>query len=228
MQPYFFPYPAYFQLIMTVDKFVVYDDVQYISRGWINRNRILLNNKPFQIVMPVKRDSRKKSINERYYSEDSLKSKTKLLIQIEQAYKKAPSFEKVFPIVLKLLFSEERNVSKYNTLVLQELCDFLQIRTPFYLSSDLNINKKLSGEKKIININQVMGSSIYINSSGGEALYHKETFLEKGIELKFLKRSNFSYKQFNNSFIPDLSIIDLLMFSSMESVRKTLEKYQLE
>lgn len=227
MQPYFFPYPGYFQLIKAADKFVVFDDVQYINRGWINRNRILLNNKCFNIVMPVRRDSTKKNINERYFVEDSLKHKTKLLLQVEHAYSKAPFFEQIFPVVSRLLFYEEKNVSKYNTVMLSELCKLLKIGTPFYFSSELNIQNGLSGEERMIKINEVMCSTVYINLVGGSKLYSKKAFLNKEIDLIFLKTGDYCYNQFDNCFVPDLSIIDLLMFNSIESANKILDKYQL-
>ena len=79
MQPYFFPYLGYFQLIRNVDKFVVYDDVQYMQRGWINRNRILMGDKTPYIILPVSKDSRSKKINQRVLHPDINKYKEKII-----------------------------------------------------------------------------------------------------------------------------------------------------
>jgi hypothetical protein len=228
MQPYFFPYLGYFQLINSVDKFVIFDDVQYINRGWINSNRILLNNRCFNIVLPVKKDSQKRKINERYFVDDSIKYKAKILQQVEHAYKKAPFFKQIFPVISRLLLFEKNNVSEYNTFLLKELCDLLKITTPFYLSSGIDKNVNFPGEERMIHLNKIMGSTVCINPLGGMELYKRETFLNEGVELRFLKNESYSYKQFNNSFISDLSIIDILMFNSIESVNSLLGKYHLE
>ena len=154
MQPYLFPYLGYFQLINRVDKFVIYDDVQYIKGGWINKNRILLNNSFSNIVIPVMKDSVKKRINERYFVKETLQCKIRLLRQIENAYKKAPFFEEIYSFISKTILYEERNVAKFNTWVLSELCNLLQITTPFYLSSELKMQKDYQGEERVINISQ--------------------------------------------------------------------------
>ena len=228
MQPYFFPYLGYFQLINAADKFVIHDDVQYIKGGWINKNRILLNNSSYNIGIPIRKDSARKKINERHFIDDSAKFKIKLLRQIENAYKKAPFFEEIFPFVSRLLSFAESNVSKFNTWGLSELCGLLKITTPFYLSSEIDKQNDFSGEERVININQIMGSRVYINPAGGVKLYNKEYFLKTGVELKFLITENYYYKQFGIEFITDLSIIDILMFNSIESANKLLNKYYLE
>ena len=228
MQPYLFPYLGYFQLINKVDKFVIYDDVQYIKGGWINKNRILLNGGYSNIGIPVMKDTIKKKINERYFVQDTLQYRTRLLRQLENAYKKAPFFEEIFSYISKILFYEERNVAKFNTWVLSELCRLLKITTPFYLSSEIKKENSCAGEEKVINLNQVMGSNVYINSVGGKELYHRESFLKAGISLKFLVTDAYEYRQYDNVFVPDLSIIDLLMFNSIESMNNLLNKFHLE
>jgi WbqC-like protein family len=227
MQPYFFPYLGYFQLINAVDKFVIYDDVQYIKGGWINNNRILINGKSSNIVIPVRKDSIKKKINERYFVGDSLKFKIKTLKQIENSYKRAPFFESIYPEISRLLLFEEENVSEYNTRVIINLASFLDISTEFQISSETEKLNCYSAEGRVIDINQKMGSNVYINASGGAELYKKESFLNEGIELKFLITDKYFYKQFNSVFIPDLSIIDLLMFNSPASVKLFLNNYHL-
>ncbi len=80
MQPYFFPYIGYFQLINTVDEFVVYDNIEFTKKGWINRNRILVNGKDEYITLPIKKDSDFLHVKDRFlaetWSKDSAKMKT--------------------------------------------------------------------------------------------------------------------------------------------------------
>lgn len=228
MQPYFFPYIGYFQLISAVDTFVIYDDVQYIKGGWINNNRILFQDCSLRIIIPVKKDSFKKDIAERFYVEDVLRFKKRILRQIEHSYTKAPFFDEVFQIISELILLEERNVSKYNTSLLTGICRFLNISTKLLISSEINKPDDLLGEGKVISINRILDSDVYINSAGGRDLYSRNNFLSAGIELKFLIPDDIYYKQFCNHFIPDLSIIDVLMFNSNETVNDLLKKYHLE
>jgi hypothetical protein len=228
MQPYFFPYLGYFQLINAVDCFVIHDDAQYIKGGWINKNRILLNNDYFNIGIPLRHDSSTKRINERYFIGDTKKFKLKVIRQIENAYRIAPNFKQVFPFISELVRFEEINLSKYNTYCLSECCKFLMIKTPFYLSSEINKLGGTKGDERVININHEMGAEIYINPVGGVNLYNKDSFRKEEIELKFLISEDHAYKQFSDDFVPNMSIIDLLMFNSIESTKKLLKQYHLE
>jgi hypothetical protein len=228
MQPYFFPYLGYFRLISAVDKFIIHDDVQYIKGGWINKNRILLNNRDFKIVIPIKSASARCKINERCFIEDSYKFKIKLLRQIENAYLKAPFYDEVYPFISRIVLFEEGNLAKYNTQALKEICRLIDITTPFYISSEINKENNLTGEERVINLNRIMGSSMYINPVGGVDLYHKESFLKSNIYLRFLITEDYCYNQFGKIFVPNLSVIDLLMFNSKESIKILINKYHLE
>lgn len=228
LQPYIFPYLAYFQLINRVDKLVIYDDVQYIKGGWINKNRILNNNSYRNIGIPVLKDSIKKKINERYFVMDTERFKIRLLRQVENTYKNAPYYDEISSFISKTIFYEERNVAKFNTYILSEICGLLKISTPFFLSSEITKEYGYAGEERVINLNHAMGSSVYINPVGGKELYHRDSFLKAGITLKFLVTDTYKYRQYDNVFVPDLSIIDLLMFNSIESVNNLLNNFHLE
>jgi hypothetical protein len=228
MQPYFFPYLGYFQLINASDKFVVYDDVQFIKGGWINRNRILSDDSTLNIGIPIRKDSYKRNINERYYVDNTEIFKTKLLRQLDYAYRNAPFFKEAFPFITQLLSISETNVSKFNTHILFEICQLLRIPAQFCISSEIIKQSDLKGEGRVLYLNQVLGSEMYINPVGGTDLYRKESFLGRNIELKFLVSNQITYKQFGGKFISDLSIIDILMFNSPEDINKLLAQYQLQ
>jgi hypothetical protein len=228
MQPYFFPYIGYFQLINAVDKFVIHDDVQYIKGGWISKNRVLLNRSGFNIGIPVKKDSSIKNINERYYVANSEIFKVKLLRQIENAYGKAPFYNEIFPFISGLLLTGEKNVSKFNTFILFEICKLLNISTQFVNSSEMIKQDQLKGEERVLNINQVLNSDVYINPAGGTDLYKRESFRKRNIELRFLVSDKIEYKQSGGDFIPGLSIVDVLMFNSIQDIAALLNQYHLE
>ncbi|MGM7683385.1 WbqC family protein [Cytobacillus sp. Hm23] len=230
MQPYLFPYISYFQLIHAVDQFVVYDDVQYINRGFINRNRILLNNNAHLFTFSVKKAPRHYKINERHYSGNFYTERDTFLKTIERAYKKSNNFIDIYNLLSACLNIdiENYNVAQINERVIKQLCEFLDINTQFKRSSSLNIKSELKGHERILAINLALESSHYINSIGGKSIYSKEYFSEFGINMSFLEAKKMKYNQKSKEFIENLSIIDILMFNPKEEIKKKyLNHYEL-
>lgn len=226
MQPYFFPYISYFQLINAVDEFVVYDDVNYIKKGWINRNNILVNNGSFLFKIPLIKSSQNKLINQ--ISIDNNENwKLDLLKTIEYSYKKAPYFENVFPIIKEILFQEKNDLSKFLVFSLKLVCNYLNIKTKIILSSSIEKNNDLKGQDKIIEICKKLNATTYINAIGGQELYNKNDFSKNNIALNFIHSDSISYDQFKNQFIPYLSIIDVMMFNSLDDIKEMFSKYEL-
>ncbi len=227
MQPYFFPYIGYFQLIANSDVFVIYDDVNFIKKGWINRNTILVNNTPYLFSMPLQNVSQNKLINEIFISESD-KWKTDLLKTISSSYKKAPFYQDVYPLIEKIISFDELNLALYIQNSIQNLCTYLKINTKLIMSSDIVKNNDFRGENKIIDICLQLGANQYVNAIGGVDLYTIERFLEKDIDLKFIKSDVIVYQQFKGEFKPWLSIIDVIMFNSPEEVNLILKRFELK
>jgi len=224
MQPYLFPYIGYWQLINAVDVFVIYDDVNFINKGFINRNYILFKNRSQRFTLELRKASQNKLINEIEIGNNQ----KKILKTIEFAYKRAPFFDVIFPLIEELLSWREKNLAKFTTNSLVKVGDFLKIKTKFVVSSNIKKDNSLKRQSKIIEIVKKLKGDIYINSIGGTSLYNKNDFARENIELKFLKPLEIKYKQFNNEFIPNLSIIDTMMFNSPEKIKNEfLEKYEL-
>ncbi len=228
MQPYLFPYIGYFQLINLVDKLVIYDDVQYIRRGWINRNRILMNGKPYFFTLPLRKGARSLNINQRVFTPSFELDKRRLLRQIENAYRRAPYFSAVFSLIEKCFFDTELNVSSFIVNSLEECCRYLDIDTPFFLSSQLRKQDKLTGPERIIDINKVMGADHYVNSIGGKDLYDRREFTRSGLKLSFIRTRKIEYAQFGSDHVPCLSIIDVMMFNKPSQITALLLEYDLE
>lgn len=223
MQPYFLPYIGYFQLINAVDEFVVYDDVNFIKQGWITRNNILVDKKKSNFILKVEGASSFKKIKEITL----IKNNKKLIKTIEQEYKKAPYFRVVFPMIQKILSSDENNLSKFLIFSLKEIANYLQIDTVFRISSEIDKNDELKGQDKVIAICKKLKVENYINAIGGQKLYDKPIFNHNKILLNFIKTEPIYYTQFDNDFIPCLSIIDVIMFNSVEETKLLLNKYKL-
>lgn len=218
MQPYFFPYLGYFQLMNAVDEFIIYDNIQFSKQGWVNRNRILKDGRDTYITLPLKKDSDYLDINDRYLASNWLNERKKILNRIAALYKKAPFFNLCFPIIEQCLLFEETNLFRfiYNSLFV--LREFFELQTLLIKSSDIKIDHSLRGEMKVIAICKARSAETYLNAIGGLELYDKKNFREVGITLQFLQSNNFIYNQFDKAFVPSLSIIDLMMFNPKERI----------
>lgn len=226
MQPYFFPYIGYWQLMNAVDTYVIFDDVNFINRGWVNRNKILFGGKTRYINLPLLGASQNKLINEVKVNKEKKEMKRVMSI-IKEAYRKAPFFDEVYPVVKEILNSEADTVSTFIADSFRFMCLYLGIGTERFMSSNIDKDTSLKGEDKIIDICEKLGADHYINAIGGIGLYHAYKFKEHGMELSFLKTEEKVYKQFGNDFVGNLSIIDVMMFNSREDVRWMLNKYAL-
>ena len=226
MQPYIFPYIGYFQLIKAVDKFVLYDDVNFINRGWINRNRILVNGSDSMFTIPLKDASQNKLINEIDVNWDN-NWKGKFLKTIEQAYKKAPFYENILPIIEKTIEVQEVQFNKIIENNLRLICEYLEIKTEIISSSTIYQNTDKKAQERILDICLHEKANHYINPIGGLELYDKEIFANENMQMNFIKSSPVEYKQFKNEFVPWLSMIDVLMFNSKEEINKFLDNYEL-
>ena len=248
MQPYFFPYIGYFQLINAVDKYILYDNLNYIKEGWVHRNKILINGNPFYIIANVKKKSSFKKIN-RIFLDDDKRWKDKMLKGILLHYKSAPFFDEVYPFIKILIYNENVIISKYNIHIISEICNFLEIDT--IISTEIeqytDLEKKLEKENftmdnfshislekvspKVVRVIEICNkekASIFINAIGGKILYNKDEFKKNGIDLFFVKTNEIYYSQKKAAkFIPHLSIIDVLMNCGKEETKKLLKQYTL-
>jgi hypothetical protein len=222
MQPYFMPYIGYFQLINAVDVFVVYDNIEYTKKGWINRNRILVNGKDEFITLPLKKDSDYLHINQRHLAESFDEDKRKILRKIKESYRKAPNFNETYALAEEILHFKSTNLFDFVYNSINILCDYLEINVNFKISSTLKINHSLKSEEKVINVCETLNAHEYYNPIGGQSLYQSANFYSKGIKLIFLNPELKPYKQFGFQFVPKLSIIDVLMFNTFEEVKLML------
>jgi hypothetical protein len=227
MQPYFFPYIGYFQLIKAVDEFVIYDNIQFTKKGWINRNRILVNQSDDYISLPLKKESDYLNVNQRYLSDTFSIDRKKMLNKIVESYRKAPQFEPVFAVFEKCLMIDELNLFDFIHHSLKESLKYLSISTKITVSSTIEIDHQLKSEEKVLAICKAQNASTYINSSGGIELYNKERFEQNGIKLQFQKSNSINYLQYKNEFVPWLSIIDVMMFNSPDEINGMLDQYEL-
>ncbi|MBU0689894.1 MAG: WbqC family protein [Gammaproteobacteria bacterium] len=226
MQPYFFPYIGYFQLIAAADLFVVYDNIKYTKKGWINRNRMLLNGTDAMFSLPLKKDSDSLDVVQRELATDF--NRDKLLNQLKSAYQQAPYFSATFPLLEKIIRYEDVNLFRFLHHSIVKTCEHLGINTEIRISSGIDIDHALQGQDKVLSLCKAVGAHTYVNAIGGVELYSKEVFHSNGIELKFIKSLPFEYAQSGKEFVPWLSIVDVMMFNPLDTIHRCIStNYEL-
>lgn len=220
MQPYFLPYIGYFQLIAAADLFIVYDNIKYTKKGWINRNRFLLNGADSYFTLPLKSASDSLNIVERELAADY--NRGKLLNQFAGAYARAPFYKETMELLELIVRYPENNLSLYLNNSIRSVCEWLKIRTPILISSQFDIDHQLKSQDKVIALCLEAGADEYLNPIGGVELYSADHFQAKGISLKFLKSRPFEYRQLGATYVPWLSIVDVMMFNPVEQVQSLL------
>ena len=227
MQPYFFPYLGYFQLVQAVDHFVFYDDVMFIKKGWINRNRILMQGNEFLFTIPLEKQSQNKTIRESTVSWGK-EFPNKFMNQLDSTYKKAPNYAEVRGLVEQVLNRKFESLADLASESVQATWAYLGLEKKFYQSSQLLVSEDLGRAERLIEITKSLGESSYINAVNGQELYEKGFFKENGIDLHFLKPNLNPYLQGNTKeFVNGLSMIDVLMWNNQEEVVQWLGDSQL-
>lgn len=225
MQPYFAPYLGYFQLINAVDKFVVYDDIQYTKKSWIRRNRVLCGHQPEWLIIPLESSSDTLDICKKHIAPDF--DRKKMLRKLKANYERAPFFETIFPLAERIITYEKRNLFDFLLHSLNQFCAELRIKTPIVISSTLGIDPTLRSQARVIATAMSCQADSYINPIGGIELYDSAVFAAHGIDLHFLKMKEIHYPQWSDTHVPYLSILDVLMFNSPDRVQELLGEYTL-
>ena len=232
MQPYFLPYLGYFQLMNAVDKWIVFDNIQYIRHGWINRNRILSPNLEKEwkyISIPLKKYSQSTLITQIEINKDN--NSIDSILGGLSYYKriKAPFYKDTITFIKPLIQNEHKFISELNINLMNNIADLLDIKTKFTISSKegFEFKENMESDDWALEISKKIGASTYINPIGGIELFDKEKYKSEGIEIKFLKTNNIIYKQSRRDFVPFLSMIDVMMFNPIEKIKEMLNKYEL-
>lgn len=225
MQPYLFPYLGYFQLIHSVDVLVHYDDVNFIKRGWINRNRLIVNGLVNYIRIPLRSASQNSLIQDVLIDESS-NWRVNELRKVEYSYRKAQFFEPVYALVEDVFNLDSERIVDFAIGSIQKVTNYIGIVREFQVSSHMfNAPRGLDRQDRIIQICKLSNAKTYVNMPGGKQLYEGTDFCDHGVELRFIKPSLPEYDQFSESFEPGLSIIDVLMHVGPERTKEMIEKY---
>lgn len=220
MQPYFLPYIGYFQLIAAADLFIVYDNIKYTKKGWINRNRMLLNGADSYFTLPLKSAPDSLDVVERELAPDF--NRGRMLNQFAGAYAKAPHYRETMELLEQIIRYPENNLFRFLDHSIRAVCERLGIRTRIQVSSEIEIDHRLKGQDKVMALCLRMGATEYLNPIGGVTLYSRDHFERNGVALNFIKSRPFEYNQFGGLHVPWLSIVDVLMFNPLDKVQSLI------
>ncbi len=232
MQPYFFPYLGYFSLIKNTDQFILFDPVQFIRHGWIERNRTLKPDKGWQyIAVPLCKSSQATHIKDTNINQEE-NWQAKILAQLTHYKKKAPFYKQTIDVINSALDCKSEGIAQLNYHILKTVCQYIDIPFNCQIFSEMNLEIEapqipdewaLNICKKLDNIDE------YWNPEGGATFFDKSKYDEANIKLVFVKPllNFYSQRRGPENFENGLSIIDVMMFNSPEQIRKMLDEYEL-
>lgn len=227
MQPYFLPYLGYYALIDVCDTWVVFDEVQYIRRGWVNRNRILHPAEGWQYIqVPVEKAPRDTVIADMVAKPGW---GDKILRQLEHYRKRAPHYAEVTDLLADTFREAPTGLSDLLVHVLDRTCGYLGIRFEPRRSGEIPFDRgdvDAPGDWARI-IARELGADRYVNPPGGRGIYHHADFERDGIELRFLEMPALEYHQLRPAFEPHLSVVDVMMFNPPDQIRAMLKAAEL-
>jgi hypothetical protein len=226
MQPYFFPYVGYFSLFDAVDTFVIYDDVNYIKKGWVNRNNFFSLAGPQRFTLPISKASQNTKICD-LRLQPLEESKIQFFKKLAHAYGKAPYYSAVMALLTDIFDCNSAMLGDFLVNALARVNTYLDITVDIIRSSQCQLGAGLSGEERIIHIAKSLHAEKYITAIGGMHLYSDSAFQEHGMTLQFLKHKGTDYQQFSDIHTPYLSIIDVLMFNSPDDAMRIVKNYEL-
>ena len=229
MQPYFFPYLGYFQLIDAVDVFVFYTDVNFVKQSWMNRNSILGRDGKLLFSIPLSNGKSGVKIHDVQISQKREVWEKKFMRTLEYSYRKAANYEVGYELVRECFSFQGASLAEFNVHSVVTLCQWMGINTKIVQSSEGYQNRERERVSRLIDICQKEGADCYVNSPGGRSLYTQEDFQQSDIKLRFLEPKLKEYPQSEQkSFVEGISIIDLVMNIRAEEVKALLSGYQIK
>jgi hypothetical protein len=226
MQPYFFPYLGYFQLAASVDTFVFYDDVNFRKGGFVNRNRLLVSGRVGYFTVPLSKASSSSTIDQ-VQIDGSKPWRRRLATTLRSSYARAPHFRAVFELFERVSSLEDGRISELAKRSVRLVAEYVGLATTFVDSSSVYGNAERSGVERVLDVCRRENAAAYHNLPGGAKLYGDDEFERAGLCLRFVAPRVAPYPQFSAPFVPNLSMLDVLMFNDAASVREKLSQYSL-
>jgi hypothetical protein len=223
-QPNYIPWLGYFFKIAHADKFVFLDTVKFPTPGFVNRNSIKTRSGAEWLTIPVIRTGRSSQSIAEVETDRVQPWRRRHLMALRSNYGKAPHFKETFAL-LELHYKERtgsaNSLAGFNIGLIRAIASYLMLSAQFVLASDL---KNVSGQKTdlIRDICLVVGGTSYLAGTGAKSYQEDAKLEEVGITPLYSTFSSPTYLQRFGEFIPNLSIVDVLMNCGGFGTRKLL------
>ena len=231
MQPYFMPYIGYISLIKHTDRFILFDTVQFIRHGWIERNRMLKQNEGWQYIQVplIKQDGRDTLIKDIKINNKE-DWKRKILAQIQHYKKVAPYYRRVVALLEDIFANDFEDITTLNKVSLECICKYLGFERNLEIFSQmhLDIDAANAPDEWALNICKAIdGTTEYINPIGGLSFFDRNKYENAGIKISFQQMEITQYSQKRDVFEPGLSILDVMMWNDVDEINRMLDKFEL-
>lgn len=227
MQPYFFPYIGYFQLIHATDRYIFFDTPQYERRSWMNRNRIInLNEGSTYITVPVIKAPQQTALTDIVINNNS-DWRNKIYRQLEVYKKIAPYYNEVIDFVHSVLDKADTSLAELNVHSVVDTCRYIGLDIDWDIFSQMNLEipTDCAPDEWALEITKATNADEYINAPGGARFFDRSNYETEGIKLQFIQPEIIPYNQRIGRFEPCLSIIDVMMYNSPEEIFNMLAHY---
>jgi hypothetical protein len=214
-QPQYFPYPGFFHKLSMADVFVIMDDVQYDKR-YTNRNKILNPQGPLELTVPINK-AQKFLPNLSVEINNSIPWREDHWKKILMSYSNAKFFH-LYKDYLEALYKKDwPMLFELDLETTKQTMNWLGIKIPVLRGSELNVPGKST--ERLVNVCKKLGADTYISGVGGRSYIDEDLFKKSNINLVYQRYSAATYPQrFSDTFVPNLSIIDMLANVGAESM----------
>lgn len=230
-QPYFFPYTGYISLIKHSDRFILFDIVQFKRHGWIERNRILKQNEGWlYIKVPLIRKDGRDTLIKDCIIDHNKTWKNTILSQLQVYKKTAPFYKDVMELIESIFATDHTDIVSLNKASLEATMDYLGFPKELEIYSEMNLDiaPPEAPDEWALNICKALGNDThYVNPIGGVEFFNREKYEARGVKMSFHKQELTPYSQGREPFEPGLSIIDTMMFNSIEETNRLLDQFTL-
>ncbi|MFN7044597.1 MAG: WbqC family protein [Flavobacterium sp.] len=209
LQSNYIPWKGYFDLIASVDEFIIYDEMQYTKNDWRNRNKIKTANGVEWITIPVRVESLSQRICDTQIFDKKWAKKHMATLQTNYAKATCFNYTKDFVFGLYEEASRKETLSDVNYIFIKGICNFLNINTKISFSTDYSLG--VGKSERLINLCEQAEASVYLSGPSAKDYINESLFLEKNIILEWMNYSGYSeYEQLYPPFNHEVSVLDLI------------------
>ncbi len=207
IQSNYIPWRGYFDFIDDVDLFVIHDDLQYTKGDWRNRNQIKTATGINWLTVPVKYQKTAQLIQDTPI-DHAQKWQLAHINKFTASYFEAPYLETAIALWRTAFDHQDATISELNIRLIHLICDFLDIKTPFVHSRELQV----TGTKtdRVVQILKRVGATSYLSGPTAKAYLDESLLHENGFQLEYKTYQYEAYPQLHGDFVNYVTVLDLI------------------